>query len=116
MPKAAVSIDTRRKPAAGFASQAAACAVLSESGLSPHEIAQKIERHPNHVRAILRRLSLGERPRSFNLPTRVAGSLAPAAAARGLSPLQLATQLLEQIVRDDLFEALLGEPEGQPRG
>lgn len=110
MARRVAPIDTRRKPVAGYPSQAAACAALAERGLSPDEIGRKIGRDAYHVRAILRRMSHGARPRSFVLPARFALALANEARARGTDAVELATELLDAIVRDELFDALLGEP------
>ena len=110
MPRAAVPSDGRRKPVAGYPSQAAACAALAERGLAPEEIGRRIGRDAYHVRATLRRLSHGEKPRSLTLPARFARELADEARSRSIAPSELAAHLLDTIVRDDLFEALLGEP------
>ncbi|MBN9504955.1 MAG: hypothetical protein J0I69_02920 [Altererythrobacter sp.] len=110
MPRPAAKIDRRRQPVAGYPSQGAACLALAQQGLSDAEIGQQIGRDAYHVRATLRRLQLGERPRTLALPARLIGGLQDAAAARGLEPHELATALIDLIIRDDLFEALLGEP------
>lgn len=112
MPRPAVPSDRRRKPVAGFPSQAAACAALAKRGLSPEEIGRKIGRDTYHVRAQLRRLSEGVKARSFVLPVRLARALEGAAAAREISEAELATRLLDVVINDDLFDALLGEPGG----
>lgn len=113
MSRPPVPVDTRRKPIAGFATQAEACLALTEEGLSPEAIGEKIGRDANHVRAAMRRLKAPPRARTFALPLRLASALEPAADARGVTPVELAVELIELIVRDQVVDALLGEP-GDP--
>lgn len=110
MSRAAVQTDKRLKPVAGFPTQVAACAALADSGLEPEQIAARIGRDANHVRAVLRRLQVGEHVRTLALPATVLPGLREPAAARGITVAELAVELLDVIVRDDLFDALLGEP------
>lgn len=110
MSRAAVAVDRRRRPVAGYPSQTAACVALQAEGCDPDEIGRRIGRDPYHVRATLRRIEHGEKPRVLALPNRVVPGLAGEAAARGGTPAELALQLLERVIEDDLFEPLLGEP------
>lgn len=111
MSRSPVTIDQRRKPVAGFPSVVAACVALADAEQPPEVIAEIIGRDANYVRATLRHVRVPPRPRSYALPRPVAVALEEPAKARGLTPRELAVQLLDVIVRDDLFDALLGEPE-----
>lgn len=103
--------DARRRPCLGYRSQAQACAALADAGHSPEEIAGKIGRDANHVRATLRRVRVPAKARTFTLPLSLLRGLEGPAAERGITSSELAARLIEAIVVDDLFEALLGELE-----
>jgi len=102
----------RSCPILGYPTQGDACAALLDSGHSVEEIARKIGRSPTHVRAAVRRLRIAAKPRTFVLPLNLLRRLEPAAAARGIGPIELATQLFEVIVNEDVVDALIGEPGG----
>jgi len=105
--------DARLLPVLGFKSQVAACVALADAGNTPEEIAAKIGRDANHVRAALRGRKPAAKPKTFTLPLTVVACLDNEAAARGIDRTELALRLFEMIVGDDLFDALLGEPESE---
>jgi len=101
--------DARRLSVLGYRSQVDACVALADAGLTPAEIGVRIGRDAGHVRAALRGRKAVPKPRTFTLPRHIIECLGSAAAARGIEPVELARQLLDTIVEDDLFDALLGE-------
>lgn len=100
----------KRVPVLGYKTLAHACAALRCEGLNNAEIGQRVGRTEAQVRACLCSLDHAERPRRVVLPMPLVRAFAEPAAARGLTAPELALRMLEIIHRDDLIDALLGEP------
>jgi hypothetical protein len=96
-------------PTLGYPSITAACQALAASGLKPREIGERVGREANFVTGVLASGKDRLADRKLLLPMKMARALAEEGRARGISAAELVDQLLEVIVRDDLFEALLGE-------
>lgn len=100
------------KPVLGYPSLTAACEALADQGLEAYEIAQKVNRTPARVQRLLAAGKKRCGDRKILLTRDSISSLQDEAARRALSVDVLATELLERICEDDLFDALLGEADG----
>lgn len=94
--------------------------LMSEVGHDGKSIARALNRTPQAIRVKCVELGIRLRPpsmqhRRVKLPLQTWVALRAAAAARGTSPLRLARLLIEIIVKDDLFEAVI-DPLPPPRG
>lgn len=97
------------KATLGYPSRTAAVEALLAEGRSVDEIVETIGGTANSVYQLI---SLSQRrvtDRKVILSRELVNSLKAPAAARGIEPAELVLQLLEVIVRDDVFDALLGE-------
>lgn len=100
------------KATLGYPSRTAAIEALLAAGKTRDEIVETIGGSANSIYQLI---NLSERrvtDRKVLLPRGLQRSLAMAAEARGTEPHSLVIELLEVIVQDDLFDALLGEPGG----
>ncbi len=99
------------KPTLGYPTRTAAVEAMLAQGLSRREIAREIGASENSIQMLIylaeRRLS----DRRIVLQRAMAEALRGEAGRRGTTPCELARCLLEAIVRDELFDALLGECE-----
>lgn len=100
------------KPTLGYPSLTAACEALQAEGLSVDEIAARVERKRIDVWALLGAARHRSTERGVTLSWKQLRALDAEASTRGVTANELAAQLIATIVADDLFEALLGEPEG----
>jgi hypothetical protein len=99
----------RSLPVLGYPSVTAACKALAAEGLSPVEIGDRVGRDAIAVRNLLCAAKRGLVDRRLLLPLKMARALAEEAKMRGVTVAELVEQLLEVVVRDGLYEALLGE-------
>jgi hypothetical protein len=97
-------------PILGYPTLAYACAALRAEGLHYRAIAARVGRTEGQVRASLCSLDHAKKPRTLVLPVEMVAALSAPAAARGIDVPELALQLLDTIARDEVTDALLGEP------
>jgi hypothetical protein len=97
------------KPTLGYPTRTAAIEAFLADGMEPRGIAAKLDVSLNSVQQLIylseRRLA----DRKIVLTRPMIDLLGGEAARRGTSAAELAHRLLELIVHDDLFDALLGE-------
>lgn len=99
------------KPVLGYPSRTAAIEALLASGLTPQQIAGEIGGSVNSVQRLMWQIERRTSDRRVTLPRTMIDALRGEAARRDCEPAELATRLLRVIVRDELFDALLGEIE-----
>lgn len=100
------------KPTLGHPSRTAAIQALRRERKTEGEIARLIGIKPNTVSSLLARAKKrGSAGRGSTPRLRLRGELlldlAEAAEARGVSPAQLAEQILRAVIADDLYAAVL---------
>lgn len=103
---------TRPRPALGYPSRSCACRALRSAGLSNDEIVARFAGAGGHItRAQINALLHHQRVRAAQLRVAdvVIERLAPAAAERGISPVELAEELLAVIARDGLVDSVLDD-------
>lgn len=101
------------EPVLGYPSRTAAVEALLAQGLTRSEIAAEIGGTENAVQMLIYSRKRRLTDRKMVLPRAMVDALAAEAMVRGVSPTELALQLLEVIVRDELFDPLLGECEAR---
>jgi hypothetical protein len=101
-------------PVLGYPTLVDAAEALLAEGKSVEQIAALVDRAPVQVRASLSSRAHARTPRTVVLPMDLYRTLSEAAQARGLEAPELVLQLLHVIARDDVFDALLGEPGEAP--
>jgi len=108
------------KPTLGYPSRTDAVLALRRQGLDDVEIAQRIGIRRGTVGALAcsaeRRSDRQRRPAETNgrtvvFPIDVLDALAPHAAARDISPNELARRLVETAIDEDLVDAILDDRE-----
>jgi hypothetical protein len=99
------------KPTLGYPTRTAAVEAMLADGLSRREIASEIGGTENSIQMLIYLAKRRQADRKIVLSRPMIEVLRGEAARRGTKPAALAHHLLETIVSDDLFDALLGEPE-----
>lgn len=99
------------KPVLGYPSRTAAIEAFLLEGLSAQQIAGEIGGSVNSVQKLIWQIDRRTSDRQMTLSRPMIEALRTEAALRRCEPSELATRLLEVIVRDELFDALLGERE-----
>lgn len=99
------------RPTLGYPTRTAAVEALVAQGLSRREIADEIGGTENSVQQLIYFAEQRVAGRRVVLPRLLMQQLEEHAASRDTSAAELVCAVLEVVVRDDLFEPLLGEPE-----
>ncbi len=103
------------KPALGYPSRTAAVLELRGQGIDDAEIARRIGIRRETVEALAcsaagrRRRPCEANGRTVVFPIDVLDALGPHAAARGISPNELARRLVETAIDDNLIDAVLDD-------
>jgi hypothetical protein len=100
----------RTLPTLGYPTLADAAEALRAEGFDLDAIAEKVGRSAVQVRASLCSRDFAKSPRTFVLPMEVFRGLSPAARSRGIDVPELVERLFTEIVKEDVVDALLGEP------
>lgn len=112
MPSLASATATNRRghPVLGYPSKTAAIHAMLGEGLDEQTVADRLGMSKANVQRLKNAREGNITDRKVLLPRDVFSALRLQAEMRGTTALKLANQLLNQVVRDDLFDALLGEP------
>lgn len=98
------------KATLGYPSRTAAIEALLAQGLPIDDIVDQVGGTANSVHCLIATARNRVTDRKVILPRETIVALAAPAAARGITPAELVLQLLDVLIRDDVFDILLGEP------
>ena len=98
-------------PALGYPTKTAAIEALLGQGLDAKAIAEQLGCRKINVQRLIWQANRRVTDRKLVLPRRTLAGLTRAAEARGLTVEELVIGLLDFVIEEDAFDALLGEPE-----